>query len=431
MQKKLQALSISNLKLSKTDIAVSVHLLIIVVAYYLLYIFGDRHILPTDGNTVRYDAYWYFTLIDEGYIYEPGLGNGLAFFPLFPVVWYWSGLTALGISFFNYAVFAGTFIFLLKDEKLSYAIQLTLLAFPSFIFFALPYSESLFFLFSTFIILGYRRNNNRLLYIGLFGASLVRSVCMLFVPAIIIVYFVNSDKELSKKQRLINCGYQLAATIGGFLAASLYMGVKSGKWFYFIEIQKYWQRHWIIPKFPLTTYSADRILGLDGVTFMLGLIAACLCCKWMYLFIKQNGLLKTYKIDRAVLFSALYLAGMTTLDTIFTRNLGNATSIWSLNRHAMCTPFAITFIIYLYRDFWPKAYELIALITLLAAGVFITGAYHFVNLRVLGFFVLFFLNFFIIKYKTVLTNYFVLYYLVSVFLQIKFYEDFIAAVWVG
>jgi hypothetical protein len=419
--------------INKTGIVAICHLLFAIAAYYFLYKLGYKQDIPNNLNILKYDAVWYDNIMDIGYNYQPGVGNELAFFPLFPLVWYVSLLTPVGISIFNCLFFLTAFIYLLKEEKLPVSILLMLLSFPSFIFFALPYSESLFFLFCTFIILGYQKDNNKLLYIGLLGASMARSVCMLFIPAIIICELFNTNSHESKKQRIINCAFKIFATTAGFLIASAYMAYASGKWFYFIEIQKYWFRHWIVPHFPLTTFYPNRVLGLDAITFVLGILALWICIKCTIYVVKKNKLTlsNSIYINQAVLFSALYLAGMTILDTGFTRYVDNATAIWSINRHMMCTPFAITFLVYLFRDFHPQRKELTGVILVLILSIYITGVYQYLVLPVLGFFVLFFVTLFGLKYYPVLNRFFIIYYLIAILLQIKFYEEFFTGLWLG
>jgi hypothetical protein len=418
-------------KKNKIIILFFFHFAIVSIAYWLLYKLGYKHILPSNVNVLQFDARWYSIIANQGYTYIPGVGNELAFFPLFSLIWRLSHLTPVLICLLNVIILAGGFVLLLKNEKISEDLVLILFSFPSFIFFALPYSESLFFLFGVFIILGYQKTNNVLLYIGLFGASLTRSVCMFFIPIIIICELLIVDSLHTEKQRWVNASHKILATLGGFLLASIYMGWTTGKWFYFIQIQKYWSRHWLIPKFPLTTTYPQRLLGLDGISFMFGVFAIFFCLKNFIAVYNRDKILtlNSGKV-KSLLFSALFLGGMTVLDTCFTLYTRNVTNIWSLNRHVMCTPFAITFIIYFFRDFRPNVYELTSLIGLLILGVFFTGIYQYLTLAVFFFFIIFFVTFLLLKYN-ILSSYFAIYYIVAILLQITFYEEYLAGIWTG
>lgn len=418
---------------NKILLVVFVHFITIIGAYCLLRHLGFNYVIPTNDNIVRFDAYWYYSIVNEGYTYVPGVGNNMAFFPLFPIIWYYSDLTPLAISGINYIVFIVGFIYLFKGEKMPVSLLLMFISFPSFIFFALPYSESFFFLFCSFIVVGLRKKNEKILYIGLFCSSLVRSVCMIFVPALILCEIFNFKDIVSRKEKVIKLTYRLLASLSGFFVASAYMGIKSGKWFYFIEIQKYWLRSWGMIKLPFTTFSPERILGIDAITLMLGILAIYLSIKWSIHFYGtlRKKISETCFPDQSILFSAFFIAGMTILDAFFTRYVYNSSSLWSINRHIMCTPFAMVFIIYLYNQYEPKRNEKLGLCVLFISSVFFTGIFKYLNLNVFIFFILFFITLFTLKYKKTFNKYFFLYYVIAVFLQISLYRDFISNLWVG
>ncbi|WP_214073571.1 hypothetical protein [Mucilaginibacter sp. dw_454] len=387
--------------------------------------------MPSQSNLLHYDAYWYFSIKEFGYYYQPNAGNNAAFFPLFPLVWSYFDFSNLGISLFNLAVFGCSFVVLLKVEKLKAGFLLMLLSFPSFIFFALPYSESLFFLFCTILIIGYRKKSNLLICIGLFGASLVRSVCMIFLPAIIICELLTATFE---RNSIIKAVCKLLASTAGFLLASWYLKCATGKWFYFIEIQKYWNRHWLVPTFPLTTISPARVLGVDAVTLLLGCIAIYICIKAAVIRIRRKvseSATENRDLDPSVLMSALYMSGMSILDVVFSYKSNGGTNIWSLNRHVMCTPFALIFLVYLFKHFNPLPLERLGLALLIVLGVFFTGAFEYPNLRVLGFLVMFFSTLIALKHHKAALGFFVIYYLLAIFLQTAFYAEFLNKLWLG
>ncbi|MFD2872770.1 hypothetical protein ACFS5N_09840 [Mucilaginibacter ximonensis] len=408
------------------------HVAIVLTVYGFLHVFyQSKYVAPTPNNLIRCDAYWYYTIKEFGYLYTQDSASNLAFFPLFPLVWRLTGLDILLISVFNLIIFCFSLAFLLKEQKLHHNIILLLLSFPSFIFFAVPYSESLFFLFCTLIVTGYKKDSIWLLCIGLFGAALTRSVCVIFVPAIILCELLNYGSKKTLRLRFLQTVYKLWASLGGLFLAGVYMARNDGKWFYFIELQKYWRRHWIIPQFPLTTIAANRVLGLDGIAFTCGVLAIFFIVRWVLAHITKKKPLLLSAVNQSVLFSALYIAGVTILDTSFSFNLGKSTSIWSINRHVMCTPFTLIFVIYLYQGFSPKLKEGVILILLTLFGFFFTGVYQHFNLNVLCFYSLFFLVFYLLKYYPFLNNYFVLYYSLAVFMQASFYSDFLNSAWIG
>jgi hypothetical protein len=379
---------------------------------------------------LHYDAYWYFDITNQGYVYIANAGNNLAFFPAFPVIWSALRLTPLGISIFNCLLFFGSFVVLFRNRKLDYKLTLILLSIPSFIFFAVPYAESLFFACSVLIIVGYRNNNNYLLYLGLFAASTIRPVGLLFGPAVLICELLCMDRHTVRRETIKRIFCQLVACLSGFLLASAYMGYKSGKWFYFIDIQKYWYRHWLLPKFPLTTVRSADVLGLDAISFVIGVLGICYCFK-LFVYKFNRSEIAHSDFNRETVFSAVIISGTVIIDTFFTYNLVDSTNIWSINRHLLCTPFAITFLIYFYVDFKPQKIELVALAFLLLSGIFFTGVFGHLTIGSLGFYLLFFGGFFLYKYSAFPSICFLFYYLIAVFLQAKFYADFLSGLWIG
>ena len=416
---------LDNAKCHNLLIIVFSHLIVVSLTFIVLILNSKKSILPNNINVLNFDAYFYYSIKDIGYLYEPNVGNNLAFFPMFPLIWKLFAVSPIGISMINLLIFLSSFWFLLKNEIIDRKVTLLLLSIPSLIFCCLPYSESLFFLFGVLILLGYSRKSKILLFFGFLGASMLRSVCMIFIPAIILCeLFIDTSTPI--RQRFLSMFAKLVATLTGFFIAVIYMGYYTGKWFYFIEIQKFWHRHWATPDFPLTTLSPQRVLGIDAIAFTIGCLSIYFILKHIYSAIYDNN--RKNLLEPNVFFSTLYLAGMTILDTFFTYSTNHATNIWSINRHLMCTPFAIIFIIYLYKNFQPSKYEYIGILIIILIEIFATGIYQYSNL--LPFYVLFFSI--ILFFKSKWSNYlFVAYYLSAVFIQLSFYNDFLFGRWVG
>jgi hypothetical protein len=416
-------------KSDRTFIVLFIHTCITVIGYCLFHILkSNDYPIPSDSNMIHYDAFWYYTIKELGYIYEPNKGNNLAFFPLFPLFWRRLNADPLTISIINYLLFLVSTTFLLKNRGVDTKLMLLLISFPSVIFCALPYSEALFFVFCSVVLIGYTSQSNLTLFIGFFGASLVRSVCMLFIPAILICELLNPKSD---KESRLSTFYQILSSLLGFFMAAGYMGLETNKWFYFIEIQKYWNRHWIIPSFPLTTISPERVLGIDAITFILGLIAAYVCLQ--LLVAKFNTRQSSIAFPgKAVIFSALFMAGMSIMDLCFTyRSTEGATNIWSINRHVMSTPFSFIFLIWLCKDFMPSKKHTIIILIIIISGIYLTGVYQYPSFKGLTFYLGFFGALVVLKMKFKLRNLFWTYYLLAAFMQITFFSDYLFNHWLG
>jgi hypothetical protein len=425
-------LFLNKIKFGNPVIIILFHSLFVISAYAIANFFFKGFPTPNNSNLMHYDSFYYYTIKRIGYLYLQGKANNLAFFPLFPYVW---GLTTLNILFigvFNYLVFTISFSLLVKTNELPVSIILLIISFPSFIFFVIPYSESLFFLFCTIIINGFKKQSIILVCFGLFGASMVRSVCVIFIPAIVLCDLLIAYTDGFNKKLFIGLFCKLISCLLGFFLACYWMAKDTRKWFYFVDVQKYWHRTWQLPNFPLTTIQANRVLGLDAVAFVFGLVAILICCIVVFniIYKRFNKSSKSnFRIENYVVFSILYLVGVTVIDTCFTNRIGNSTNIWSLNRHLMCTAFFIVFIGFLYSKCKSSNYKIIGLIITIILGFILSGVFRY--LKPALFYLIFFSSFLILTYNQKLKYFFVPIYIVAIIFQISFYSAFLNYLWVG
>lgn len=400
-------------------ISTILHVAIVIAGYWALYLMGDIEQLPDDYNLINWDAVFFKSIVTDGYEYIPYTGTNLAFFPLFPLLWKITGLSAIGISVLNIIVFSTSFILLFKDKTEELMILLLLLSIPSFIFFALPYSESLFFLFGTCILIGYQRGSGILKNIGFLGASIVKSASIIFIPAIILCEIFGKDRgQIQKRDIYINGLFSLL----GLMIGAIVQGVQTGKWFYFLEMQQYWGRHWIVPELPLVSSVA-----YDGVAFIIGLIAIYFCLK---LFVTRliDPKAPVQLNTKHVSFSALYLSATTFLDTFFTYNNGGG-SLWSLNRHLLCTPFAIIFIFWLIRNAILTKIDKMVIMTMIILGLVIPGVYR--SWEMILYYTVFMAAILLIKIFPEEKRPLYFMYIFQVYVQLSFFEMFITGQWIG
>jgi len=410
--------------------AILAHSIIIVTLYFLMNWYGIFAAIPNQQNLLNWDANWYFSILKNGYVFVPNDACNLAFFPFFPYFWKILGLTPQYMSLLNMLIFFSSVYFLIKKYDLPVLSILILLSIPSLLFMGVPYSEALFFSFSTVILKGYQNNAPNLRRLGFFLVSMIRSVSLIFIPAIVITEFLTGNNQEGIVTRIKKITLDILSCLLGLAVSSTIQFVQTGKWFYFLTVQKYWGREWHIPHFPLTTYSPGRILELDGISFCLGVLAlSCLCKKVYSMYFKKDSNTESkWGMGAALIFSCLYITGTTIISTCFTQSYMDNTNITSLNRYLLCTPFAFLFIIYLIRDFEPQKLTLIfyGLIPLL--GLYITGVYrHYVAL----FYVAFFINIAFMRFHPYFQYVALPFYVISLYAQIHFYHDFLLSKWVG
>jgi len=392
--------------------------------YYLLFQYSFIRKLPTSHNLLNWDAYWYNMIKEHGYYIIPNATSNVAFFPLFPLFWKLLNCSTVTVSIINLLLFIGSITQLLWDRKVSPAELLFILALPTSIFFLVPYSESLFFIFGTLILVGYNKDNYGIKYIGLFGLSLVRSVSILVIPAIIVCELFN-NRDISGKERIKNVFFCSFWSIAGLIASLFIHYLGTGKWFYFVEVQKYWGREWRMPHFPLTTTFPARTLGIDSIAFLVGVLALIIFIRWGWGKIKGKGLL----VDRATLFSIVYLFSIMLLDTIFTMYSNNRSNIWSINRHMIATPFAIWFLLWLVRTVVFKTKEIYLVLLVFTLVFFATGLFEYKWMALQYIFFVTAITLF--KFFPKFSYFFFCFYFLEVFLQIYIYQEFTSGLWVG
>src|ERR1035437_469568 len=275
-------------------------------------------------NFLNWDAEHYCWIANYGY-----KDFRVAFFPLFPMIWKVSHLSIYGIVIFNVLFFLLSFYFLLKTLTVSPLEIILYLSIPSFCFFILPYSESVFFASSTILLIGLKNKKNALILLGLFLSTLARPAFTIFIPALIIAELLC--EKIDKKLFLRILMY-IVTTLLGLLLVGLIQHYYTGKWFEFFEVQKGWGNKLQMPSFPLTSWAGGLIVRLDGAALLFGTVAGIIMC----LYILKAKFMQRITMPKEVVFSLCYLAGIS-LTVLFFRG----GSLFSLNRFVFVVPFII------------------------------------------------------------------------------------------
>jgi hypothetical protein len=283
-----------------------------------------------NSNFLNYDAEHYNYIMQYGY-----KGFRVAFFPLFPLIWRFLSVNVYGIVIVNSLVFLTTFYILIRSLKISNVYELLLyLSIPSFIFFYLPYSESIFFISSVVLLMGLKYNRNIFVYIGLFLATLSRPVFVIFVPALVIVELLRKGENKSWFRLIL---YFLIAAVG-VLLVGLIQYHDTGAWFEFYSAQKGWGNQLQIPKLPLTSWDDGLVVRTDGIAFLIGLLSGLYL---IALIFKIKPFYSAQLPPKEVVFSLSYLGGITLSVLLF-----RGGSLFSLNRFVFAVPFIIVVLHY-------------------------------------------------------------------------------------
>jgi len=100
------------------------------------------------------------------------------------------------IVFFNSILFLISFYFLIRTLETSTLETILYLSIPSFIFFYLPFTESIFFASSTLLLFGLKNKKIHFVVTGLLLCTLSRPAFIIFIPALIITELL-SEKSIN------------------------------------------------------------------------------------------------------------------------------------------------------------------------------------------------------------------------------------------
>lgn len=284
---------------------------------------------------VHWDAGWYRSIVDEGYVFHADRTNNTAFFPLFPYIWKWSGLGATGISIFNGLIFLTGCFALFSHFRSGWKVRVLYILFSLILFYILPYSESIFFLFATLLLIGLDKDKPALVLLGILGAGLARSVCTVFFPAFILIGLSNY-LETKDTRRLSWCISYSLLCIAILLSVFAIHWYQTGVWMAFSKTQTFWNSGFRLPNSPFSSWDPPKNVHFDQYALFIAFLCF-FCCAWSFIavLLKRKGLVK----GNAALFSFYYLGGVAML-MLFTRG-GTFNSI---NRYVFATPFFYLFL---------------------------------------------------------------------------------------
>lgn len=142
---------------------------------------------------VKWDSYWYLTVVERGYEHAPGEAGNTAFLPLYPMLI--RAVAATGIAPAVAGVLVSTLCFLvliwlaclygraLYGPQAGAALALFLCVFPSSWLFQMVYTESLFSALLLAFLLLYRQGRYRWAAAAAFVVPMTRGVGLALLPA--------------------------------------------------------------------------------------------------------------------------------------------------------------------------------------------------------------------------------------------------------
>jgi hypothetical protein len=325
------------------------HVSVMLFGFNLLHHSGVLLNMPDNSNIARWDGGILATIRDQGYFFQPEGPWNTGMFPLFPYIWKWTTLSAIGVSVLNFIVMLLCFQWLIKTYRFPPMLQLWLLAVPSMIFFYLPYSEAFFFLSSTMIIAGVEKDNRWLMAAGIYLAMLSRGTGLFFIPIVIALEWAQDFNF--RKETLIRVASKsflpVLAVFLGLATIALIQYVQTGYALAFLHVQTIGTgKAWHGIHFPLTTWYQAENLWADGSAAVVGLISSFLLLFTVWGKPDENVKDKPVTWNtRVVRFSMLYLS-IQVWYVIFNAQIhepSGSVSIMSLGRYIFCNPFWMIF----------------------------------------------------------------------------------------
>lgn len=301
---------------------ISFYLLVLIGLMVAFVLFGNTELL-TKTHFLNWDAIHYFDIKNGNYE-----SYRTAFFPLFPFVWKFSMLGIYGIVVLNALLYLISFRWLAKEFSFSNLETLLFLSIPSALFYFLPYTEALFFVFSTIILIGLRKEKLWMILLGLFFCTLTRPSFTVLIPALILTTLLKPADWMQKTKEI---SLYIGTTAFGILIVAFIQFFYTKQWFTFFSVQKGWGNQLQIPHLPLTSWAGGFIVRLDGLAFLFCVFTGFV---FLYYFIKHKS--KNWRLPNELVFSISYLIGIAFIVLLF-----RGGSLFSLNRFVFATPFFI------------------------------------------------------------------------------------------
>ena len=307
----------------------------------------------TENSLNTWDASYYDYIRQNGYrITEERAraeSHAYAFFPLFPLIWKFSGFNFRMISILNFVFFSiGLLIlyrlFLRENSSNNKILLLIAFLFPSTVVFHIPYSEATMFICMSLAIAGIMRSNYRLYFIGAFLAANARSAVLIPIMSFLVLeFFLFLLRRTTLRIFIIDMFKCILPLFLGIISTALYQFYFTGSFTSFLSAQQKWGRHFSLPA-GISDWSMEGFAISAGAVFFV-LLPAILFCWRRFVSIraqeKSSGVFHfdtAAKHDYLFCLSAIYLTACFLFALFFQDG-----SINSLQRYMLATPFFYIF----------------------------------------------------------------------------------------
>ena len=302
----------------------------------------------SENNFLHWDAAHYKNVRDNSYKVNDKFGEAcFAFFPLFPWIWKITNLSAIGISLFNYVLFALSLILLssvFMDKKLPREQRLALYALalllPGTVAFNIPYTESVFMFTLSLACYFLKKNVYWLFVFFLMLFAFTRPAITIILASIVCtdIYFALMGRTYQTSPGKI--ALRIFPLLIGTFAALYIQYLYSGHWFKVFEVQHNWGyqdfhiptkfKDWSEEGYGMSVFTLVGVF-LPALYFLLSSFFKKFTLKPI-----KPATQHSFEQNKEYLFtlSLFYMVGIT-LFTLFFRG----GSLNGLHRYALATPF--------------------------------------------------------------------------------------------
>ena len=312
---------------------------------------STSYVEVTQEKYLRWDSEIFSFIRDRNYVFEEEFRGEVraAFFPLFPFLWKTTGLSPRGVSALNYFIFILSMALLFTYLKPKTPIKnksklpffIALITLPTTVIYHIPYSESLFMLCMTIVVIGVLKEKYGMYF---FGALLLAMVRPATVFVLISILAIEAFRFLSNRETnslIKNSIFRGSPFVIGYLLVFFIQWTTSGSWTSFFDAHLLWASG--IPENTVITDWSVEGYGMNVFSIFFIAIPACVISGKI---IWENRRIKMDKLDYLLLSSLLYISGIL-IFTILTSN-GN---IHSFFRFIMASPLFYIAAIVMFFDF--------------------------------------------------------------------------------
>ncbi|MCB2380017.1 hypothetical protein LGH70_20655 [Hymenobacter sp. BT635] len=415
-------------------LAIALHAVLLVVAYSVLYAFGVIQQLPTDQRLLTWDANLFHNLSQTGY--DQATSGINAFFPLLPLVWHYTNMSAISVSILNACCTWVGVGLLAWSFQLSFRQILVALSAPMLFFGLVPYAEAFFFFFSTIMLVGLHQRKHGLVLVGLFLACLSRSAATLFVPAYLFAELLwwSRSAKLASLLRIITGLLAILTAVGGVMLAQY---KSHGDAFAFFKVHdKLWGHKIRLPDVVLFSSGGFNILWLDAFALIISFICFISCAVLGIRWLKKSNPAEGAFPSKAVLFSMGYCVGAAFFIIFY-----QGGDLVGMARYVLASPFFVVLLWWCWTMPAPQQRKLLGIVvgTGLAVIVCMGGVWRFTSFypgQAVVYFTLFLL--YVVVYLAVSPNAARWYreaatglYIVNVLLMVYLFVLFMQGIWIN